>query len=712
MIFKENATEYWESDFVVIPLKGKIPVVNNWSAFAKTRPSEVLLDSWINKYPRHNIGLVTGKLSGVIAIDIDKDEAKRLVPPSPIVKKGKKGETRFFKYNGETNFKRHDIGIELLSDGNQTVLPPSIHPETREAYSWTSTETLLSYDIDDLPVLPQEFFDSVGLVPVLRSNDSGGRHNKLLEICSAMLGRGEAIDDIVEELVRYDKENHKDPYFDDLNEPHKGKGRVSALKMVTSVADTIVKKGGDLKKAPKVEIVLGEEEVQKKIDESKKKMKEVKFPKSSSQVFNELSGFILATSYKRRPKFAMASALSLMGTVLSNKVQFRGSTPNLYQLIVAESGEGKDVPLKTPKKLLIKNGLLQYVGLESYRGDKSIVKRFEVQRERIDTIDEISKLFKAMNSKGNIFSSNIGEVLTEIWNSSADLYTGFTTSNETTGMVFRPCLSLLGATTPDSFSKTFSDGMLMQGFGARFLYIFDEKRVDLTIPEYNWTPTKEVEDWIQWWGKMKVKMKKVDISKTGSVSLDLSTPKPTAQVMKDLDCPEPIEMRLAKGLDERLTEIVKYFDELSYHVPTTVRPVVLRAYQQVEKIMMIHSCARTDFDFPVPVIESEDIEFAFQYVEACIQMTIQFFNDYLIQSKFHKDSQIVINALKRFPKGATQRQLSSELVRHFKAGELYDKKNGIVSNLIEAGRILEYKSEGKGRPVTRYAVNFATMEEE
>jgi len=120
-MFGNHYIEYIEKDLIVIPLNGKVPVIKNWSMFSKTRPSELLLDSWERKYPRHNIGLLTGELSGVIAIDIDKDEALKKVPLSPVTKKGKKGETRFFRYNGEVNFKRHDLGIELLSNGNQTV---------------------------------------------------------------------------------------------------------------------------------------------------------------------------------------------------------------------------------------------------------------------------------------------------------------------------------------------------------------------------------------------------------------------------------------------------------------------------------------------------------------------------------------------------------------------------------------------------------------
>lgn len=707
-MFANYVHKFLDRGLVVIPLRGKIPVIKNWSAFAKTRPSDILIESWESRYSNYNIGLVTGKLSGVVAIDIDKDEAKTLVPPSPVIKRGKKGETRFFRYNGEVNFKRHDLGIELLSDGNQTVVPPSVHPETGTAYVWTTPDTLLDYDVADLPILDDKFFNSVGSVPVLKG-EATGRHNRLIEICSAMLGRGENLDDIVKELLKFDDENHTPPYFKDKSEPHKGKGRLAAMKMVTSVADTIVQRGGDLVEPKNIEIVIGEEVVQTMIDEAQNSSPEITLPRPKSYVLEMLTGYIVSQSYKRRPKFALASAVSLLGTLMSNKYRHGNSTPNLFQLLVADSGEGKDVPLKMPKTLLVELGLLQYLGLESYRGDKSVVKKFEFQRERIDIIDEISKLYRAMGSSNNIYSANIAETLTEIWNQSLGLFTGFSTSTETTGMVYNPCLTLLGATTPSAFSDTFSKSLLSQGFGARFLYIFEDRRVELTPPTEITLP-KDVEKWIVKMGMKKIETVKKDVSKMGSMVIDLSGPKPTSQVLKDLLCPVPVNLPASDDVVRKRIELMKHYDELSYSVPETVRPVVLRCYQQVEKLMIIHAVSRQEVENPAPLIELMDLEWAHSYVEGCTKMTKRFLDSNLILSKFHRESGAIIAFLKKHPKGVTQKELTLAMVNRFKATELYDRKTGIVAALVEAGKILEFKVEGKGKPTTRFMINWNSQE--
>jgi len=705
-MFKDIAFEYFENDLFVIPLHGKIPLVKNWSMFSTQKPSELLVDSWCNKYPNSNIGFLTGKLSGIIAIDIDKDSALKLVPQSPVVKKGKKGETRFFKYNGEANFKRHDLGIELLSTGNQTVIPPSVHPETKTPYTWTSNHDLLSFDPDDLPVLPKEFFDVVGQVETIKG-DTLGRHNTLIEICGAMVGRGEDATTIIDELIRYDNENHKPPYFTDESEPHKGSGYHAALSMYSSVAKT-AKQKGEFVEPKKIEIQLSEEdvenEIQKTIDESAEKIK-VTFPEPRGYV-KELRDEILARSHKPRPRFALASALSIVGCIGSNKIRLGDSTPNLYQLFIAESGEGKDVPLKAGKQMFIETGMLHLLGLEQYRGDKSIVKKFESARERMDIIDEVSKLFRVSKSS-NVFSAGIPETLTEIWNSSHSLFTGFSTSEDTTGMCFNPCLSLMGATTPNAFSETFSNSMLLQGFGGRFNYIIDDSRIKLVEPKSG-RMSDDLDMFLTHWGNMEIETEVVDISRTGTIKIDFSQKKPQQNEVPSLEKPIVPECPMTGTARNRLREIMYYFDELAYSCDHTIKPIVQRAYQQVKKIALIDAMGMSDpYTKEQPKITGESVEFAFEYVEACIKSTDIFFKDYLLRSQFHRQSTRVIEILKRFPKGLTQRQLSSKLVSQFKSSDLYHKQTGIVTNLVEAGKILVFqkKKDGAKKPTTIFVLD-------
>lgn len=143
-----------------------------WVRFNDRLPSEIEMAHW-EKWPAAGIGVVTGKQSRIVAVDKDMDlpEAGEkalldIIPYSPVAKKGAKGWTRFYRYNGEKS-RSFDAGgcriIDVISDGRQTVMPPTLHPDGMH-YTWITEDTLDSINsVNDLPILPDDFFDQIEL---------------------------------------------------------------------------------------------------------------------------------------------------------------------------------------------------------------------------------------------------------------------------------------------------------------------------------------------------------------------------------------------------------------------------------------------------------------------------------------------------------------------------------------------------------------------
>lgn len=127
--------QYAKLGWKLIKLDGKIPVEKNWPNF-----------TW---YPERdykgNIGVQTGKVSGIIVLDIDSQNAFEkanieMLPETPIVKTGK-GWHYYFKYQEGI---RNSVGkiaekIDVRSDNGYVVSPPSIHPDTAKPYEWVVT---------------------------------------------------------------------------------------------------------------------------------------------------------------------------------------------------------------------------------------------------------------------------------------------------------------------------------------------------------------------------------------------------------------------------------------------------------------------------------------------------------------------------------------------------------------------------------------------
>ncbi len=145
-IFSEFAPKYWAAGIPVMPLKikSKAPILNEWTQYGRVAPTRAVQEHWLESYSECNIGLPFGPASGLCAIDIDTiDEEvvnaiRDCLPHSPWTRVGKKGCGLIFRWQGQKNFKiRDDSGMlcEFLGQGNQLVMPPSIHPETGLAYT-------------------------------------------------------------------------------------------------------------------------------------------------------------------------------------------------------------------------------------------------------------------------------------------------------------------------------------------------------------------------------------------------------------------------------------------------------------------------------------------------------------------------------------------------------------------------------------------------
>ncbi|MGJ4942451.1 bifunctional DNA primase/polymerase [Bradyrhizobium sp. HKCCYLS1011] len=142
-----------------------------WNEFCLERPSQFQINQW-TKWPDAGVGVACGR--GLICIDIDQEEIieplMAILPVSYVQKKGRKGISLFYQGNTEVirskNYRTPDrVGlVDLLAEGKQTVLPPSIHPDTGEPYFWWTDETLLDVGVAALSVLPDNIAEQIGEV--------------------------------------------------------------------------------------------------------------------------------------------------------------------------------------------------------------------------------------------------------------------------------------------------------------------------------------------------------------------------------------------------------------------------------------------------------------------------------------------------------------------------------------------------------------------
>lgn len=158
--------------------------MHDWERFSTRLPTEIELEHWY-RWPQAGIGLLTGKLSRIVALDRDYDTGgtdalDQMIPYTPVKKRGAKGYTAFFRYNGEKScsFNINKLRVlDVLSDGRQTLMPGTIHPDGH-TYVYLTEDCLEDFDPDQLPALPDDFLDRVAAILAPHQTDDDKKYQK------------------------------------------------------------------------------------------------------------------------------------------------------------------------------------------------------------------------------------------------------------------------------------------------------------------------------------------------------------------------------------------------------------------------------------------------------------------------------------------------------------------------------------------------------
>ncbi len=171
MTTKEIALQYLSKGLSVIPLispsmaskklsekefirRCKTPPMP-WKEYQMRLPTEEEVSAWFEKWPDANIGIVTGKVSGIVVFDLDSDHAVEYAeneggfPETAKVKTGK-GYHVYAKHPGFEirNDVRKELDLDIRADGGYVVAPPSFHGSGRQ-YEWEEGYSIFEIDPAD-----------------------------------------------------------------------------------------------------------------------------------------------------------------------------------------------------------------------------------------------------------------------------------------------------------------------------------------------------------------------------------------------------------------------------------------------------------------------------------------------------------------------------------------------------------------------------------
>lgn len=695
-IFKDYAFRYKNKGYAVIPDRymGKTPLIKGWSDYCYKMPSTDELTSWVDNFNQSNIAVCCGEASGIIAIDVDTDDAAltelilEVLPESPVEKKGERGFTRFFRYMGETNIDIKFNGkpiLELLSSGKKSTIPPSIHPNGK-AYQWRD-RSLLDIRKDELPIFPPMLFANLQNIlkinyPTMDATKGNtrlqtGRTLSLSTYCGKLMRDKIDVDTIVQKLIKEDVDKHDEPLFTDPSENKHTEQYTNALAFYVSHLETANNKHFRSNEEYEIPFLASciDEEAAKIVQEKKSQRVELEEKSRpelpiASHVLKNIYQNIMDNSFIKQDEFAFSAALVMLSTVISRKLVFQGMAPNLYVLNIAPSGSGKDMCQQKLKEYLVQIKASNLLGAGDYVSDASLVDSLDVNPVRLDIMDEMGGILKTVTTGKSEYNGKMADVLAELYTCSNNLYLGRATAERVKGMCYRPNINILGSTTPAGFSEGVSLKAIEKGLLGRFL-VFQGDAAKKAERVKNFTSLDlDSKNMLSYWAHYKP-----DVEDGNTIN---GIEQEVLQVQADTEA------------NARLDELFNEFDELRRSTKGTdpKLPIICRLYQQMVKLVLIHSVSRCGVN--IPVVNKVDVEFGYKTILYYYHNFSNIIDKYIHEGSHDKKVSRVFNIIEE---GMISK---ASLVRKTKWLNKRER-NGILEDLVEAERVYIDRKEFEGR---------------
>lgn len=525
---------YVEAGYSVIPEYetgvAKIP----YKEYFDNLPAQDEAANWDTIYTaQRGIGLILGKISGIMAVDIDTDNVnvldavEKILPESPVKRFGSKGYVAFYKYNESLDNKvvfkiKKKVVLEILSSRHKVTIPPSLHRKTKKPYVWL-TKDLLTVGRDALPDLTPLHLEKLRNLGIFDKEPEF-----VAPKLSLSLPKDVSVDDVRDALNYIDPDCSYDDWirvgyalesefgsagfelFDSWSSRGKkykdNKGSkiytvyrgfdsrsitISTLFHFAKLGGYSIKKSTDLyfedvERWRKTKLVAAEQEPTPPAPEVKRRdLDENTLLASMPSTAGMLARWLHDQAIYKRPAFHIAGALSYISLLMSQKIKTgKGTFTNLYFLILGGTGTGKDHERKMFQKLHEELGIKNLHGLLMSRGGsgEGITSRLRTEGGKLLMVwDEFAQFIHRCNSTNpgaNIVSQK--EMLLTLFSSAGVTYEENATKSENVDdrgvakskkLIYCPCLSVYATSTKSELVKSMTLADISSGLLNRFLIV-------------------------------------------------------------------------------------------------------------------------------------------------------------------------------------------------------------------------------------------------
>ncbi len=468
--------------FSVIPLhRGtKITCLREWTPYQTQAADEDQIVKWGQKFPGCNWGCVAGVVSDLVVFDCDDEAAYRWaqvhLPTTPVKVKTSRGWHLYYHHPGPeyvddlraTDPRKDGVHAELRRDGQYAVAPGSVHESGAIYTADVEFPGVWEYAPEFAVLKPASSIDLSGLderIASIRAKYSavleGNRHNTLLSYAAALIGSGCPPD----RALRLTFEKNAD-----ICEPPLGKREVVGIVggiYKTHQRNHPLGQGGS---PDQLATDMSGVELRSEGADAEPFPDELLHP---GGLLGGVMDYIRASSIRTRPEFSFGGAVSLLATLLGQRIRTStGLTTNLYLAILGRSASGKDAPKRAISRLLgLVTGGAAYGGMD-VASDAAIISLLSKEggHRRCLLLDELGLTMQACRVPSSP-RAGVAKVLTQLFSCYDTPYVKVYADSEKTRVIPWQSLTVVGFSVPQEFWGAIQAGELTNGFLSRFLII-------------------------------------------------------------------------------------------------------------------------------------------------------------------------------------------------------------------------------------------------
>lgn len=745
--------------------------MDDWAARAAARlPIEIEVEQWSASDGGVCIALGRGSRD-TVAADIDTDDAAiaaailGALPTTQVGKAGQKGETLFFRASSNFPTRRFNVRgpngtvrrvLDLLGPGTQTVLPPTIHPDTGQPYRWTRIETLDAVNPNDLPWIDDDVGDRIaealkpfGYEPEAerppRVEVAAGEetpHRRLNDLAMADLGAW------VPDLALYKLKRRGDGYVavptwrgshtgrplekrgqnlkihrDGIRDFHDGDRTYTPLDLVMRARgaelgeafEWLARRVGygedvttDLepRTVERREGVLIDAETGEVIEEPAAVPEPTPAIGSDPRDFleehlqvpglvGEIADWIEATSPKPIRLFAVGAALLTVGTLVGRRVYcgMPRSGAHLYLLTIAGTGAGKERPQEAMRQILdAASGERLHTGAAS--SASSLAMRLAERPVQVQIIDEVDKVLARSGAKhANAQERELVQDYCTLWGRGMGTFIPNSTTTRGDILIHRPCLSFYGATTFVSFYEHMKAKLLANGFLNRFLVLPRFARVQGRKPVL---PEETVPDAI------------ASAARRLFAFQDAPPPgvdprrhiAPSATLHDPVRPPEMLVVEMTieaqaiyDGCRARDERMLEKADK------DPLYEAWVRGAEMTKRVALIVACGRyVDTDLAGVIVEADDMRFASRLVDWSLGLFVTGLRENMAENDHEAGMKLVLRLLRAAGRTVTRSELYRQVDGRLDARQL----DGVMKYLTTSAQVEELEEQTSGRPKRSY----------